>query len=119
MTTTMTETTLWQRNLASLIRSGLFERAEVAGFKGLHAVVGVYGDGSHSAPLAKYADRRRAEDALAVVGRLSEPGIPAEAEDIPGMGNKRCHLGVTSRGRVDRPRVPDAPHPQPSQGGTP
>jgi hypothetical protein len=79
MTTKLAETTLWQRNLASLIRSGLFERAEVAEVRGLHAVVGVYGDGSHSAPLAKYADRRRAEDALAVVGRLSEPGIPAEA----------------------------------------
>ena len=79
MTTKLAETTLWQRNLASLIRSGLFVRAEVVEVRGLHAVVGVYGDGSHSAPLAKYADRRRAEDALAVVGRLSEPGIPAEA----------------------------------------
>ncbi len=79
MTTKFAETTLWQRNLASLIRSGLFVRAEVVVVRGLHVVVGVYGDGSHSAPLAKYADRRRAEDALAVVGRLSEPGIPAEA----------------------------------------
>ena len=79
MTTKYAETTLWQRNLASLIRSGLFVRAEAVEVRGLHAVVGVYGDGSHSAPLAKYADRRRAEDALAVVGRLSEPGIPAEA----------------------------------------
>ena len=75
----LAEATLWQRNLASLIRSGLFQQAEVVEVRGLHAVVGVYGDGSHSAPLAKYADRRRAEDALAVVGRLSEPGIPAEA----------------------------------------
>ena len=73
------EATLWQRTLASLIRSGLFVRAEVEVVRGLHVVVGFYGDGSHSAPLAKYADRRRAEDALAVVGRLSEPGIPAEA----------------------------------------
>ena len=79
MTTNLAETTLWQRNLASLIRSGLFGRAEVVEVRGLHAVVGVYGDGTNSAPLAKYADRRRAEDALAVVGRLSEPGIPAEA----------------------------------------
>jgi hypothetical protein len=79
MTTKLAETTLWQRNLASLIRSGLFVRAEVVVVWGLHVVVGVYGDGSHSAPLAKYADRRRAEDALAVVGRLSEPGIPADA----------------------------------------
>ena len=29
MTTKFAETTLWQRNLASLIRSGLFGRAEV------------------------------------------------------------------------------------------
>ena len=62
MTTTIAETTLWQKNLASLIRSGLFDRAEVVESRGLHAVVGVYGDGSHSAPLAKYSDRRRAED---------------------------------------------------------
>ena len=45
----------------------------------LHAVVGIYGDGSHSAPLAKYADRRRAEGALALVRRLADPGVPAEA----------------------------------------
>ena len=77
MTTTMTETTLWQRNLASLIRSGLFARAEVIGSRGLHAVVGVYGDGTHSAPLAKYADRRRAEDAVLVVHRIAEPSVPA------------------------------------------
>src|SRR4051794_19964590 len=55
MTTKIAETTLWQRTLASLIRSGLFQRAEVVEVRGLHAVVGVYGDGSHSAPLAKYA----------------------------------------------------------------
>lgn len=79
MTTMIAETTLWQRNLASLIRSGLFGRAEVVAQKGLHAVVGVYGDGSHSAPLAKYADRRRAEDAVAVVRRLAEPSVPIEA----------------------------------------
>ena len=79
MTTKLAETTLWQHHLACLIRSCLFERAEVVVVRGLHVVVGVYGDGTHSAPLAKYADRRRAEDALAVVGRLSEPGIPAEA----------------------------------------
>jgi hypothetical protein len=47
--------------------------------RGLHAVVGVYGDGSHSAPLAKYADRRRAEDVLGLVRRMADPGIPAEA----------------------------------------
>ena len=79
MTMKIAEMTLWQRTLASLIRSGLFQRAEVVEVRGLHAVVGVYGDGSHSAPLAKYADRRRAEDVLALVRRMSDPGIPAEA----------------------------------------
>lgn len=78
MTTTIAETTLWQRNLASLIRSGLFSGAEVVDTKGLHAVVGVYGDGSHSAPLAKYGNRYRAEDAVAVVRQLAEPLVPAE-----------------------------------------
>ena len=79
MTTILAETTLWQRNLASLIRSGLFNRAEVIPFRGLDAIVGVYGDGSHSAPLAKYSNRRRAEDAVAVVHGLAEPKVPAEA----------------------------------------
>jgi hypothetical protein len=79
MTTILSETTLWQRNLASLIRSGLFNRAEVIQFRGLDAVVGVYGDGSFSAPLAKYSDRRRAQDAVAVVHQLAEPHVPAEA----------------------------------------
>ena len=36
--------------LASLIRSGLFCRAETGEFHGLHTVVGVYSDGSLSAP---------------------------------------------------------------------
>lgn len=78
MTTTIAETTLWQRNLASLIRSGLFARAEVIQLKGLNTVVGVYPDGSHSAPLAKYGDPRRADDALAVVLRMTETPVPAE-----------------------------------------
>ncbi len=72
------ETTLWQRNLASLIRTGLFTRAEVVEVKGLHAVVGVYPDGSHSAPLAKYGVRRRAEEAAAVARRLAEPAVGVE-----------------------------------------
>jgi hypothetical protein len=79
MTMKTAETTLWQRNLASLIRTGLFDRAEVIGLRGLHAVVGVYGDGSHSAPLAKYADGRRADDALSVVHHLAGPPFPVEA----------------------------------------
>ena len=63
---------LWQRNLASLIRSGLFTRAETGEFHGLHTVVGVYGDGSCSAPLAKYADARRALDAAFLANQLAE-----------------------------------------------
>ena len=77
MMTILTETTLWQRNLASLIRSGLFDRAEVMRFKGLETVVGVYKDGSFSAPLAKYGDRRRAEDAVGVVRQLVDHTVPA------------------------------------------
>jgi hypothetical protein len=74
----LNDTALWQRNLASLIRSGLFDRAEVVESRGLHVVVGIYGDGSQSAPLAKYADRRRAEDALQQVERLNAHAVPAE-----------------------------------------
>jgi len=76
MTTLFAETTLWQRNLASLIRSGLLARAEVVELKGLHAIVGVYGDGAHSAPLAKYADPRRAGAAVDLVHRLAGPAVP-------------------------------------------
>ncbi len=79
MMSTISETTLWQRKLASLIRSGLFDRAEVVGQNGLHAVVGVYKDGSRSATLAKYVERRRAEDAVSVVSHLAEPLVPVEA----------------------------------------
>ena len=78
MTTTMSETTLWQRNLASLIRSGLLAKAEVISLKGLYAVVGVYGDGTPSAPLAKYSNRFRAEDAVAVVQQIVAPSVPVE-----------------------------------------
>jgi hypothetical protein len=78
MTTKLAETQLWQRNLASLIRSGLFTRAETGESHGLYTVVGIYGDGTCSAPLAKYADARRALDAVLLVNRLVES--PAEAE---------------------------------------
>lgn len=67
----LAETQLWQRNLASLIRSGLFTRAETVVQNGLFMVVGVYGDGTLSKPLAKYADRRRAEDAAHLVNQLA------------------------------------------------
>jgi hypothetical protein len=76
MTMKLAEVTLWQRNLASLVRSGLFERPEIVEVHGLYTVIGVYRDGSPSAPLAKYADRRRAEDSLNLVHRLIEPGLP-------------------------------------------
>jgi hypothetical protein len=72
----LAEVTLWQRNLASLIRSGLLTGAEIIEINGLFTVVGVYSDGSQSAPLAKYADHRRAQDALNLVHRLNEAGLP-------------------------------------------
>jgi hypothetical protein len=61
-----------------LIRSGLFQRALVVELRGLWVVVGVYEDGKVSAPVAKYSDRFRAEDALNVVNRLADPKLPAE-----------------------------------------
>jgi hypothetical protein len=79
MTVRLAEITLWQRNLASLIRSGLFQRAAIIEVQCLFLVVGVYSDGSPSAPLAKYADRRRAEDALTLIQNLIDPGLPVEA----------------------------------------
>ena len=79
MLTKLAETHLWQRNAASLIRSGLFARAETGEFHGLHTVVGVYLDGSFSAPLAKYADSRRAIDAAFLVNQLSRASGSVEA----------------------------------------
>jgi hypothetical protein len=78
MTLKLADVTLWQRNLASLIRSGLFQHAEILAVQGLFTIVGVYRDGSRSAPLAKYADRRRAEDALNLVDCLIAPGLPVD-----------------------------------------
>ena len=74
----LAEIQLWQRNLASLIRSGLFTSAEIGEHHGLFTVVGVYGDGSHSAPVAKYGDVRRAKDALDLVNKLAAAGRSAE-----------------------------------------
>lgn len=71
MTTKLADTQLWQRNLASLIRSGLFTHAEIGESHGLYTVVGVYSDGSFSAPLAKYADSRRASDAAFLANQLA------------------------------------------------
>jgi hypothetical protein len=72
MATKLADIQLWQRNLASLIRSGLFTRATTGELHGLHTVVGVYGDGTSSAPLAKYADARRAQDAADLANHLAE-----------------------------------------------
>lgn len=67
----LADTQLWQRNLASLIRSGLFKRAKIHAAHGLFTVVGVYGDESLSAPLAKYSDERRASDAADLANLLA------------------------------------------------
>ena len=75
----LADTQLWQQNLASLIRSGLFLRAETSEFHGLHTVIGVYSDGTHSAPLAKYADYRRALDAANLANRIGQAAISAES----------------------------------------
>lgn len=79
MTAKMAETQLWQRTLASLIRSGLFTRAETGESHGLFTVVGVYGDGTCSAPLAKYADSRRASDAAQLANQLATATAAAES----------------------------------------
>lgn len=72
MSAKLADVQLWQRNLASLIRSGLFTRAETGELHGLHTVVGVYGDGTCSAPLAKYGDARRASDAANLANHLAD-----------------------------------------------
>jgi hypothetical protein len=71
MTAKIAETRLWQQNLASLIRSGLFSRATTGELNGLFTVVGVYADETSSAPLAKYSDLRRATHAATLVNRLA------------------------------------------------
>ncbi|MCA1686200.1 MAG: hypothetical protein LC745_09525 [Planctomycetia bacterium] len=72
MLTKLADTQLWQQNLASLIRSGLFSRAETGELHGLYTVVGIYGDETCSAPLAKYSDNRRALDAAFLVNQLAK-----------------------------------------------
>jgi hypothetical protein len=71
MLTKLADTQLWQQTLASLIRSGLFLRAETGESHGLFTVVGVYSDGTCSAPLAKYGDARRALDAAHLANQLA------------------------------------------------
>ncbi|GAC1451222.1 MAG: hypothetical protein NVSMB9_36190 [Isosphaeraceae bacterium] len=72
MLTKLADTQLWQQNAASLIRSGLFARAETGEFNGLFTVVGIYNDQTCSAPLAKYSDARRALDASNLVNQLAK-----------------------------------------------
>jgi hypothetical protein len=79
MTTKVAETQLWQQNLASLIRSGLFSRAATGELNGLFTVVGIYADQTVSAPLAKYSDLRRATDAANLVNRLAVIQGPVES----------------------------------------
>ncbi len=79
MTTKVAETQLWQQNLASLIRSGLFTRATTGELNGLFTVVGIYADESTSAPVAKYSDLRRAMDAVNLVNRLAVSQGPVES----------------------------------------
>lgn len=74
MSAKLAEIQLWQRNLASLICSGFFCKADTVEQNGLFTVVGVYGDGSFSAPVAKYADARRAQDAALLINRLATAG---------------------------------------------
>jgi hypothetical protein len=79
MTAKLAETQLWQQNMASLIRSGLFCQASTSESNGLYTVVGIYNDQTFSAPLAKYSDLRRATDAANLVNQLAKvrPSIEA------------------------------------------
>jgi hypothetical protein len=79
MTAKLAETQLWQQNMASLIRSGLFSKAVTRETNGLYTVVGVYTDETCSAPLAKYSDFRRAIDAANLVNRLAQVRRPVES----------------------------------------
>jgi hypothetical protein len=79
MTAKLAETQLWQQNMASLIRSGLFSEAVTGELNGLYTVVGVYSDRTYSAPLAKYSDLRRATDAANLVNRLAHARPSVEA----------------------------------------
>ena len=79
MTAKLADTQLWQHNLASLIRSGLFLRAETGEFSGLYTVVGIYRDETCSAPMAKYSDARRAMDAANLVNQIAKSTRSADA----------------------------------------
>jgi hypothetical protein len=79
MTARLAGTQLWQQNLASLIRSGLFSKAATGEANGLFTVVGVYTDQTSSAPLAKFSDLRRAADAADLVNRIALLQGPVES----------------------------------------
>jgi hypothetical protein len=79
MTARLAGNRLWQQNLASLIRSGLFSKAATREMNGLFTVVGVYTDESCSAPLAKYSDLRRAADATNLVNWIACVQGPVES----------------------------------------
>jgi hypothetical protein len=80
MTARLAGTRLWQQNLASLIRSGLFSKAVTGEANGLFTVVGVYTDETCSAPLAKYSDVRRAAEAANLVNRIALVQGPVESD---------------------------------------
>ena len=79
MTAKLAETQLWQQNMASLIRSGLFTKAVTGELNGLYTVIGVYSDESKSAPVAKYSDFARANDAANLVNSLARVREPVES----------------------------------------
>jgi hypothetical protein len=79
MTAWLEDTKLWHQSLASLIRSGLFSKAATGEANGLFTVVGLYTDGTCSAPLAKYSDSRRAEDAANLVNQIERVQAPVES----------------------------------------
>ena len=79
MTARLAGTQLWQQNLASLIRSGLFSKAATGEANGLFTVVGVYPDEACSAPVAKYSDLRRAAAAANLVNRIALVQGPVES----------------------------------------
>ena len=113
MTAKLAETQLWQQNMASLIRSGLFSKAVTGEMNGLYTVVGVYVDETCSAPLAKYSDLRRATDAANLVNQLAKVRPSDRVELIlatesriafsPWPSPDECRKAMVFRdGRLDR-----------------
>ena len=103
MTARLAETQLWQQNLASLIRSGLFSKAATGEMNGLFTVVGVYADETCSAPLAKYSDLRRATDAANLVNRIATFQRAGRIELIGPLRNHRITKTMASTRMGTRP----------------